>query len=58
MMEFERENAVQFPINDNDRHAASTTPLENEVDANMDCGFNLDEWFCTDEFFHTYNIEQ
>lgn len=41
MVEFEREN-------NNDIIGA--TPVESQPDANMDCGFDLDDWFCTEEF--------
>jgi methylphosphotriester-DNA--protein-cysteine methyltransferase len=58
--EFEKESTVQFPTNNID--AANIPTIEIEEDAgNMDCGFNLDEWFFTDEFLHDSiynNIEQ
>ncbi|CRG82841.1 hypothetical protein PISL3812_00187 [Talaromyces islandicus] len=60
MMEFERESsAVQFSINnDNDTNAASRAPIESQDAGNMDCGFNLDEWFCMEEFLHDSVYQQ
>lgn len=63
MMEFERESEVQSPTTNNDATINLTTESEEDIAGNMDCSFNLDEWFCTDEFLHdniynTCNIEK
>lgn len=54
MMEFDKESAVQSPPPPptNDLTSDLTTESEEDIAGNVDCSFNLDEWFCTDEFLH------
>lgn len=54
MMEFERGNTLQSTFDNTPNIEASDTPtiVSERSAGNVDLGFNLDEWFCMEEFYN------